>query len=94
MKKPLFLTTGDQTTDKNFLELTRVFSGMFNGADAKLMSAALVTGDNAIVPSVAKPQGRIITYQDAASTLFDKGLINGHWVINASAPCNIRLAFF
>lgn len=95
MNTPNFKKTLDPSTDFNFSELRKVFFDLFDGAAAKSTQAALVAGDNQISPTVPFPRGRIITYQDAAANLFDKGLNSiGKWVINASAPCNIRLSFF
>lgn len=95
MKKPVLLTVADGNTNRNFTELSKTLNQLYDGANAKQTTATLVVGDNEITPTVINPQGRIITYQDAASSLFDKGLnTNGKWVINASIACNIRLAFF
>lgn len=95
MKKPVFKQSGNQVLDYNFTELTKRFSELFDGCAAKQTEVVLSTGDNEIVPTIANPQGRFITFQSAAADLFDKGLnINGKWVLNASAPCTIRIAFF
>lgn len=95
MIKPYFAKTNDNILDRNFQELTRVFASLSDTATARpLISASLAAGDNSITPNVASPLGRIIVFQDAAASLFDKGLINGKWVINASAPCNVKLTFF
>lgn len=93
--KPTFVKTNQAETDRNFQELTRLFAGLFPLVSSNpVMSVALVAGDNTVTPNVPVPQGRFITYQDAASTLFDKGFSGGKWTINASAPCNIKLTFF
>lgn len=95
MKLPGFVNVDDDNTQRNFNELRRVFSDMWAGALAKETSANLVVGDNEIHPTVPNPRGRIITYQTAAATLFDKGLnAAGNWVVNSSAVCTIRLSFF
>jgi hypothetical protein len=93
--KPNFVKIDDNNLDYNFRELTKLFLQMSDIANAKpIISVSLVTGDNQITPTVTNPQGRVIVFQDAAATLFDKGLVKGNWVINASAPCNIKLTFF
>lgn len=94
MIRPLFVITGSETTDRNFQELRRLLADLYTGASAKETQAVLAAGDNSITPTVPAPKGRIITFQSAAANLFDKGMVNGRWVINASAPCTIRLAFF
>lgn len=93
--KPNFAQIKDDSVNKNFQELVKLFALFYQGAVAVQVTAVLAAGDNEITPTVASPQGRFIVYQDAASTLFDKGLnSSGKWVINASAPCTVRLAFF
>lgn len=95
VSKPLLLRVEDSTLDRNFTELTKQFSEMHPVVKAKEVAVALVVGDNEINPSIAAPQGRIITFQDAAASLFDKGLnARGLWVINSTAICNIRISFF
>lgn len=95
MKQPNFIKVQDDAAQKNFNELRKVFFEMYAGAGSKETSATLAVGDNEIPPTVPNPKGRIITFQSAASTLFDKGLNSaGKWVINSSAICDIKLAFF
>jgi hypothetical protein len=95
MKLPNFVKVEDELSNKNFAELRRVFFDMYAGAVAKETQATLAVGDNQIAPTVPFPKGRIITFQSAAANLFDKGLdSSGKWVINSSAICTIRLAFF
>lgn len=95
MKTPGFIAVDDEHTRRNFDELRRVFFDMWDGALSRETTATLATGDNEIRPTVSNPKGRVITYQSAAANLFDKGLnAAGNWIINSSAPCSIRLAFF
>lgn len=95
MIKPNFVQIKDDNINKNFSEITRVMSSFYVGTLAVQTEAVLVAGDNEVVPTVASPSGRFVVYQSAAANLFDKGLnSSGKWVINASAPCTVRLAFF
>jgi len=95
MTKPKFVKTNLDAVDRNFQELTKLWGAFFPGVTAVApISATLAAGDNAITPTITNPQGRLITFQDAAASLFDKGMVDGKWVINASAPCNIKLTFF
>lgn len=95
MKKPLFVSTDNVAVNRNFQSLTNKFAEMFPGVDSRPITVTLVIGDNVVVPPVARPKGRILTFQSAASNLFDKGLnADGNWVINASSSCRVTLYFF
>ena len=95
MKQPLFRRDSNVVMNQNLDELTKQFSEFYPGVYAKEKEVVVSTGDNTISPTVPRPRGRLITFQDAAATFFDKGLdSNGLWVLNASAPCTIRIAFF
>lgn len=88
--------TGDAKADRNFEEIKRILSQMHphvNGVPTGDVN--LSTGANRIKPSIPRPTGRHIVYQSAAATLTDDGLDSaGFWVIQASAPCIVRLIFF
>lgn len=94
MRRPSLKKTNSSDLDYNFNQLATSFQSLSDFAGAKTVSATLAVGDNSIVPTVANPQGRLLLFQSAAANLFDKGLVNGKWVINSSAICSIRLAFF
>lgn len=94
MRRPNLVSTGDRDTDRNFTEVGKHFLELFDGCGAKLKSYDLVAGDNSLTPTVSRPTGRFVVFQSAAATLFDKGLSGDSWVINASAPCTVKLAFF
>lgn len=95
MKKPLFVSTDNTAVNRNFQSLTNKFAEMFPGVDSRPITVTLVVGDNVVVPPVVRPRGRILTFQSAASNLFDKGLnAAGNWVINASSACTVTLYFF
>lgn len=89
--------TDNQTLDSNFAEVSRglsELSPLANGVETT--DQTLAVGDNNIpVPGKIKtPRGRVTTYISAASTLFDKGMVNGKWVVNASAVCTARFLFY
>lgn len=94
-RRPLIARVADETSNRNFQELQRFFVELFPGVWAREREVTLITGDNAIMPSAPRPRGRIIVYQSAAANFFDKGLnASGAWVLNSSAPCTIRIAFY
>lgn len=95
-RRIVVLHTGDTQPDTNFREIQRQFVEMPDLAFAKgPQTVTLAVGDNKIKPGIAKPRGRIVVYQDAAATLYDKGSnADGDWVLNASAACTIRIFFF
>lgn len=93
-RRPLIRHVDDEPSQANFQELQRFFVELYPGVWSKEQTVALITGNNTIHTGLAKPRGRIITYQDAASNLFDSVPGDGTWIINASAPANIRLAFY
>lgn len=95
MKKPGLKKTGNNDLDYNFNQVGNALQGLADLAGSKTVSVDLIAGDNQIVPTVANPQGRLLLFQSAAATLFDRGLNTlGKWVINSSAPCAVRIAFF
>lgn len=94
MRRPSLKKTDSLDTNYNFDQLAAAFQSLSDFVVAKTVSATLAIGDNSIVPTVPNPQGRLLLFQSAAANLFDKGMINGKWVINSSAICTIRLAFF
>lgn len=95
MNRPNFAQVDDDSANHNFREISKLVYSFYDGATAKPTEATLAIGDNEITPTVSSPQGRFIIFQSAAASLFDKGLnASGKWVINASAPCTVRLAFF
>lgn len=94
--KLLFAKVTDEATQRNFQLLRKTLAEMALWVVGKTTpSVALVAGDNVVSTIIARPTGRILVYQDAAATLFDKGSPGlSQWTINASAPCNCKFIFF
>ncbi len=85
----------DRDVDRNFNEVDKAMSELGPLVRARPTGFIdLVAGDNVIKPTVPGATGRLITYQSAVADLTDKGLVDGKWVITASAPCTVKLLFF
>jgi hypothetical protein len=95
-KRPLYRRVSDPDTQYNFQETLRNLVELGPVAFAQPTGdVVLAIGDNLVTPTVTRPQGRILAYQSAASTLTDKGLnATGQWVLNSTAACTVRLLFF
>lgn len=94
-RSPSYIRVSDAATYHNFVETARNFVELWPGVWAHEMSMTLATGDNKVKPPMPRPRGRITTYADSAAVVFDKGLDSqGNWVLNSSAPVNLRVAFF
>lgn len=94
-KRPRFVPVTDLNTQQNFDEVTKHFVELYPGVWAREQEVTLGVGDTSVRPSTPRPRGRLITFQTAASDIFDRGLqADGTWTFNSSAACTIRVAFF
>lgn len=93
---PKFAKTENVPTDQNFAELKKILGALHPLVSAKMTgNVELAVGTTRVKPPLAKPSGRILVYQSAASDISDSGLDgDGYWVFTSSAACTCRFLFF
>lgn len=96
--KPILLgRLDDETSERNMQAIVKAFSEIGPAAlGLETLDVVLAVGDNDVHSPIKRPHGRLVSYQSAASNLFDKGIKAGTedtWVINASATCTCRFIF-
>lgn len=97
-KSPFALLLGrhkDKEVDNSFQEIKKHLETTHPIVKGRNVGPIdLVVGANYIPLPIPKPEGRLITYQSAASSITDGGVVGGKWLLNATVACTVRIMFF